>query len=202
MLKQVLTALVCLFLPSLANGQADTLFKSFGLVQTENGVLIQFTMYGGATCNGIRIERSEDQVVFETVHEIVGVCGSTSSETSYSHTDAEPIRNETSYYRLDAGLQGLYSGIQQIVYIDYNEEGVTVFPNPCNEYCSFYIDNKSSDVLQCKLISSKGIEVLNESIRTNVWMPQTKLLSQGLYFYEITRRNGTKSTGKILIGNT
>ncbi len=159
-------------------------------------------MFGGATCNGIRIERSEDQVYFEKVYEIVGVCGSSSTETNYSHTDSNPIRNTTSYYRLDAGLQGQFSETRQITYIHYKEDGVTVFPNPCNEHCSIYIDNKSNDFIQCKLISSKGIEVLNESIRTNVWMPQTKLLPQGLYLYEITRRNGTKSTGKILIGNT
>ncbi|MGR6088355.1 MAG: T9SS type A sorting domain-containing protein [Arcticibacter sp.] len=199
---KIITAVFCLLLPCLANGQVDTIFKTFSLAQTENGVLIQFTMFGGATCNGIRIERSEDQVLFEKVYEIVGVCGSSSTETNYSHTDSNPIRNTTSYYRLDAGLQGQFSETRQITYIDYQDEGVTVFPNPCNEYCSIYIDNKSNDVILCKLINAKGIEVVTESIRTNVWMPQTKLLPQGLYFYEITRRNRTKSTGKILIGNT
>ncbi|MFM7054363.1 MAG: T9SS type A sorting domain-containing protein, partial [Bacteroidota bacterium] len=197
-----ISACICLFLPCFASGQVDTIFKTFSLAQTENGVLIQFTMFGGATCNGIRIERSEDQVLFETVYEIVGVCGSSSIETNYSLVDLDPIRNTTSYYRLDAGLQGQYSETREITYIAYDEDGVTVFPNPCMESCSIYIDNKSNDVIQCKLINTKGIMVLFESIRTNVWSPQTKFLPQGLYFYELTKRNGAKFTGKILIGNT
>ncbi|MFM7822565.1 MAG: T9SS type A sorting domain-containing protein, partial [Bacteroidota bacterium] len=81
-------------------------------------------------------------------------------------------------------------------------DGVTVFPNPCMESCSIYTDNKLNEVIQCKLINTKGIMVLFESIRTNVWSPQTKFLPQGLYFYELTKRNGAKFTGKILIANT
>lgn len=156
-------------------------------------------MFGGATCNGIRIERSEDQVLFETVHEIVGVCGSSSTETNYSHTDSNPIRNTTSYYRLDAGLQGLFSGVRSITYINYGTTGITQFPNPCSSDCAWYIDNPNSEPLTCNLIDQQGKTIMTDIVVGTIWKPETNSVPQGLYLYTIRNESKLVFSGKLLI---
>jgi hypothetical protein len=194
----VLMTFIC-SLPITGTAQVDTLFKRFSLAQTSEGVLVDFTMYAGATCNGIRLERSSDAFTFETVHEFVGVCGSSSGETDYQFTDLNPLLNRISYYRLDAGLQGLYSDIRSIFYIDYGTDGITVFPNPCSGDCTWYISNTTSDFFDCILKDAVGRVMRRETIQGNMWNPETLTLPNGLYYYQIRWQNELKYTGKILI---
>ncbi|MFZ9943100.1 MAG: T9SS type A sorting domain-containing protein [Bacteroidia bacterium] len=196
-MKTAFLLLCCL--PVFSKAQTDTLFKRFTLVQTPEGVLVDFTMFAGATCNGIRLERSSDSLSFETVHEFVGVCGSSTGETSYQFTDLNPIRNQIAYYRLDAGLQGLYSDLRSIFYIDYGSDGLTVFPNPCRDGCTWYINNLSGDFFDCILTDAAGRLMRRETIQGNMWQPETQSLPQGLYYYQIRRQNELKYAGKILI---
>jgi hypothetical protein len=195
--KTALLLLCCI--PVFSQAQTDTLFKRFSLVQASEGVLVDFTMYAGATCNGIRLERSFDSITFETVHEFVGVCGSSSGETDYQFTDLNPVRNRISYYRLDAGLQGLYSELRSIFYIDYGKDGITVFPNPCSDGCTWYISNTSGDFFDCILTDAIGRLMRRETIRGNMWQPETQSLPHGFYYYQIRQQNELKYTGKILI---
>jgi hypothetical protein len=193
----VLLMLCCY--PTFNFAQVDTVFKRFTLAQTDEGVLVDFTMFAGATCNGIRLERTTDYLAFTTIHEFVGVCGSTAGETNYQFTDSDPVTNKISHYRLDAGLQGLYSDFRSITYIDYGNSGLTVFPNPCSQNCTWYIDNPTDAVFECFLMDAVGRLILRETIRGNTWQPETELLPQGLYYYQIRQQTELKFTGKILI---
>jgi hypothetical protein len=185
--------------PFVARAQSDTIFKVFQLKQVENGVLIDFTMFSGATCNGIRVERSTDGTLFETLHEFVGVCGSSSGESYYSYTDADPIVNRASYYRLDAGLQGLYSDTRSIKYIDYGISGITQFPNPCSNDCSWYFENPNSEAYTCTIIDAQGKTIIMDIVKGSVWKPETNSVPQGLYGYSIRKNYQLVGSGKILI---
>jgi hypothetical protein len=189
-------------LPAFTFAQADTVFKRFNLIQTDDGVLVDFTMFAGSTCNGIRVERSTDTSAFATVHEFVGVCGSAGGETKYQFTDADPILNKISYYRLDAGLQGLYSELRSILYIDYGASGLTVFPNPCNQNCTWYFDNPSNEIFECALMDATGHVVVQSIIQGNIWQPETYTLANGFYFYQIRSQGMPKFFGKLLINKS
>ncbi|MBK7247105.1 MAG: hypothetical protein IPI05_05505 [Flavobacteriales bacterium] len=52
-----------------------------------NGVLVNWTIHGGSTCDGQDVERSTDSVNFVMVHRIQGICGSSESSTPYTWFD-------------------------------------------------------------------------------------------------------------------
>ncbi|MFN5324757.1 MAG: T9SS type A sorting domain-containing protein, partial [Bacteroidota bacterium] len=185
--------------PHIMLGQSDTIFKSFQLRQVEEGVQIDFSIFSGATCNGIRVERSVDGSLFESIYEFEGVCGSSIGETFYNHIDTSPVSNRTSHYRLDAGLQGLYSDVRMIQYINYQEEGITQFPNPCHNNCYWYFNNPGMNELTCTIYDVLGKPVIYETVVGTVWQPETYWIPQGLYYYYIFDKYKLLFSGKVLI---
>ena len=71
-------------------------------VESINGkAYLNWTIDAGGTCNGIRILRSTDSLIFQEVGLLEGVCGSLSFPTNYTYTDESPLVNKVNYYKLD-----------------------------------------------------------------------------------------------------
>jgi hypothetical protein len=186
-------------LAEMAWSQQDSTFRYFSAEQAENHVLLRFTVAGGVTCNGIRIERSADNNNYIPLFTFEGVCGSPDTDTYYTFTDSIPLSNRTSWYRLDAGLQGLYSETRAVFFIDYGTSGITVFPNPCQSNCALYVTNPKNELLYFSLFDMNGRSRLSEYSKNTLWNPDTGNLSPGLYFYRISKNNETIHTGKLLV---
>ncbi len=193
--------LICLFLVSTKaiNAQTDTIFRSFTTGQVNDGVLINFTVLKGISCTGVQIERSEDNIHFTEIHEFAGVCGAINSEESYSYTDTDPVKNKTSWYRLDLGSIGLFSATRNIKFIDYSAAGVIVFPNPCKANCAIYFSNRSQEKLELVLYDRLGKPVIEEATNSDRWQPSTQNLPNGIYFYKISRQGEVRHAGKLVV---
>ncbi len=188
-----------LFLPLFSFSQSDTIFRTFTVNATNESVIIQFTIKGGITCSGVTIQRATDSVHFTDIHEFVGVCGSLDYDESYSFSDLHPIRNQWSQYRLELGSLGIYSPVHQVRYIDYDKEGIKVFPNPCSTNCGIYFLNVSNQLHSCVLFDKTGKKVREEEIYDSSWYPNTIGFNPGMYFYAIYREHELRFSGKVLI---
>jgi Secretion system C-terminal sorting domain len=192
-------SIVPFLLPFLGMAQQDTIFRSLSVSQVEDGVLINFTIRGGITCSGVEVERSADGVNFIVIHEIEGVCGAINADESYSVTDNNPIKNKTAIYRLDLGSLGIYSKIVYMRYIDYNPYGITVFPNPCANYCTIFFSNPTNEPHELGLFNRLGQEVLREVKTDDVWYLPAPGFTPGIYYYSIKKENEERFSGKLVI---
>jgi len=189
-----------LFLVSVQGfAQQDTIFRTFNLTQTDNGVLISFTIRGGVTCSGVKIERSDDGTKYDEVYEFAGVCGSLNTDESYTYTDTQPLINQTAWYRLDLGSLGLYSGTRTIRYIQYNSSGLVVFPTPCRDDCEVFFSNPREIEHEAVLYDRSGKTISREFISENIWKPATASLPAGIYFFRILRDGEMRHSGMLLI---
>ena len=186
-------------LPHFAVAQQDTIFRTFNLSQTDNRVLISFTIRGGVTCSGVKIERSDDGTKYAEVYEFAGVCGSLNTDESYAYTDTQPLINQTSWYRLDLGSLGLYSGTRTIRYIQYNSSRLVVFPTPCRDDCEVFFSNPREIEHEAVLYDRSGKTISRKFISENRWKPGTTSLPGGIYFFRILREGEIRHSGKLLI---
>jgi hypothetical protein len=186
-------------LPHFAVAQQDTIFRTFNLSQTDNRVLISFTIRGGVTCSGVKIERSDDGTKYSEVYEFAGVCGSLNTDESYAYTDTQPLINQTSWYRLDLGSLGLYSGTRTIRYIQYNSSRLVVFPTPCRDDCEVFFSNPREIEHEAVLYDRSGKTISRKFISENRWKPGTTSLPGGIYFFRILREGEIRHSGKLLI---
>jgi hypothetical protein len=198
---QRLYSVIILFLSlnSPAFAQQDTIFRSLTASQVDNGVLINFTIRGGITCTGVKIERSTDGVNFIVIHEIAGVCGAIATDESYSFTDKNPVKNKESFYRLDLGSLGLFSKIVSVRFIDYGLSGLAIFPNPCIDRCTIYFSNLTGDELEVLLFNRIGQLVVKEIVSESTWQFQANRLTPGMYYIRVTRKNESQYTSKLVI---
>lgn len=193
----MMAMLICL--PVVCIAQEDTIFRTFSLKQTDNGVMVSFTIRGGVTCSGVKIERSDDGNKFSQVYEFAGVCGSLNTDESYTWTDTSPLLNQPAWYRLDLGSLGLYSATRTIRYINYGESGLVVFPNPCRDDCEVFFSNPTAMVHEAVLHDRSGKILSRQKVSGNRWQPATSSLPAGLYFFRILRDGEVRHSGKLLI---
>jgi hypothetical protein len=179
--------------------EGDTIFKSFTAVQVDNGVLLKFTIVGGVTCSGVKVQRSADNINFTTIHEFVGVCGSLNTDESYSFTDEQPVVNNYGFYRLDMSSIGLFSNSIFIKFIGYDKNGITVFPNPCTSSCTIYFANSSALEHEILLYNSSGKLLISEFTNGSLWRLSDSVLPKGIYFYKIIRENAVRFNGRLAV---
>ncbi len=179
--------------------QKDTIFRSFSVAAVNDGVLINFTIFKGITCTGVQIERSTDNINFTEIFEFAGVCGAINTEESYTFLDETPVNNQPSYYRLDLGSIGLYSETISVKFINYSDEGVTVFPNPCSNNCTIYFSNPNQSEFQLLFFDRMGKLVLEETTTSDRWESGSKQISAGIYFFQILYAGSEKHSGKIVV---
>lgn len=198
MIQRLLLSIFVMLFSLSGMAQQDTIFRSISAVQVEEGVMVNFTIRGGVTCSGVKLERTENGRNFTTIYEIEGVCGGLVTDESYSILDSFPIKNRTSAYRIYMGTLGTVSGLIPIRFIDYGSDGVTVFPNPCSDNCFVYFSNPGNDLLELVLFNSLGKVVLEKQLTGTSLHLQSGVFEKGIYFIRVLRQGEEKYTGKIV----
>lgn len=159
------------------------ILASFVLVQVDNTVQLTFGVLGGASCNGVEWERAGEDLVFETVGAISGVCGGSEFTEYYSLTDEDPIEGEVSYYRLVLGSQGRSSTVSfQFIALD---DGVKVYPNPAQKEVNVRFSNPSQKNAQLILRNLQGQNVLELNGNSDQWIFDVGLLPEGMYVLSV-----------------
>lgn len=112
---RILFPLTVLF--NLQSAAQESAYSNYSVFAAQNKVFITCTINGGNTCNGISLYRSEDSIQFILIDQIQGTCGSSDFDIKYTFTDANPIKNQRSWYKLYLGNIG-YTEALGIDYFD------------------------------------------------------------------------------------
>ncbi|HRH64995.1 MAG TPA: hypothetical protein PLU53_01730 [Bacteroidia bacterium] len=162
-------------------------------------VLIQWEILQGNTCDGILILRSTDNIHFEQIGDIAGVCGNISEPQSYSFTDYTPVKNYTNYYKLHLGGTG-FSEVLKIGIRAIGASGYQVVTNPSSEQSRIYFSNERRQLFSLLLYSMKG-KLMNTLDTSNDFFDlQTAGLPAGLYIFSMIEAETQRAiSGKLLV---
>ena len=107
--------------------QDQLILDRFNALVTNGQVTLTIVIRSGSTCAGINIYRSESDSNFQLIGDIPGICGSTSEAVQYVFTDAHPIFNTLSLYKIELGGIG-FSDVLTVTIRDLKNEDVSIQP--------------------------------------------------------------------------
>jgi hypothetical protein len=108
----LLTFLIFFIISGLSiQAQPHILLQEFTGYQKDEQLILHWTFPAGSLCEGTRIERSTDEIIYREIGQIPGFCGSPDSPVTYSFIDSFPRVNSINYYRLELGNYGYTSSI-------------------------------------------------------------------------------------------
>jgi hypothetical protein len=178
--------------------QWHPILNNFYAVESNGTVILNWTITGGNTCNGIQIYRSTDSLNFYQIGDIEGVCGSSTAAETYTFTDFSPEKNKVNYYRLELGQEGFTSVISiEIIAIGMN--GNQVRPNPAADFTRIYFSNNKSEESTLMLCGTTGKILLRQNSNADFFDLNVSGVSTGTYVFIIYRENQLITTGRITI---
>lgn len=123
----------------LSQEPGNDILESFSAIQVGNAVQIDFSIKGGASCQGAALQRSSDGQFFEDIEYIQGICGGTEFTEFYTLKDEEPLSNRTNFYRVELGNAG-YSSVLDLNFVSL-ENDYRVYPQPSRDWVVIKFDN-------------------------------------------------------------
>jgi len=151
----------------------------------DDQVRLSWAIFGGSSCEGIIIQRSIDGVVFETIGDIAGICGSPDADVPYTFTDESPLQNQINYYRLELGSQG-YSTPVSVNFVLLNDQGYNLRLNSGQKSVSIVFPNTGRDIADVELFDIMGRRIhYNQTSESYTTIPLTSLPA-GIYIFRIS----------------
>lgn len=195
----VLLLLLSVNLTAQTKEPGHPILDDFKVFEISGKVFIDVTISSGNSCNGIIVWRSDDSLNYEMVGEVVGICGNSTSPISYNFTDANPVKNIKSYYKVELGGAG-FTNTVSITIIDTKAFGFQIRPNPANEKAIIYFENPSNEEFELILYSISGTKILSRKSSSNAFNVDAFDLGNGLYFFSISKSlDQEKVIGKLMI---
>lgn len=133
----------------------DIYYNNLQVTRVQKSIRIDFTLNAGSTCNGIDIERSTDSSNFTEIGGFAGACGSPVEPVLYSFTDFSPVLNSINYYRVYFGT-AVYSEVLSIDYRVQDNRTMLLYPNPCIDNLTVYLENPNFEFRTFELINMYG----------------------------------------------
>lgn len=153
--------LLVVLLNSVSKAQID--LNYFYASQQNNSVRLNWEITRGSVCNGILIQRAGKELLFTTIGEIDGVCGSPDVEQQFEFTDENPVAFSTNYYRLVAGSVLLNDTVKTDFHYVKNNFFIE---NPVTNESVLYLDNENKNTIVITDLTGKILvhTVLNSSL--------------------------------------
>lgn len=171
----------------------------FTVFQHDDEVYLSWTISRGSNCNGIGIERSTDNSMFEEIGYIPGICGNANFAQPFSFIDPAPAGNYVNYYRLKLGLQG-YSDTTSIEFLKITDQGFRIYPNPATDQTEVVFQNQRSETHELEIFSLTGRLVHRITTIQNTIPIDTHSFSPGYYLIRLTNSNNQQTfTEKLII---
>jgi len=187
-----------LLLSSVSLGQGEELLSSFFITQNENQVIINFSILGGASCNGVLVERRlESETDFQLAGGISGVCGGSEFEEHYTVVDENPYLNEKNIYRLRLGNQG-FSPEKSLIVVELVND-YKIYPQPAREQIFIQFNNPNQEQVRLSVYNLSGQAIIenrlfNESL---IYIDGTNL-TEGMYLFQLSFESNKLLTGKFI----
>jgi len=192
-----LFVILCLQFPVMA--QFHPMLDDFSAFEFDGNVYLSWTVSRGSTCNGIDIERSDNNINFNVIGDIPGICGSADFAQSYNWIDRSPLLNATNFYRLELGLNG-HSESVSVEVISLINGNYQVRPNPMRDFGRIYFMNSSKREHLLQVYELSGRPVFQMSTLDNYFEPEVNNLQSGLYLFTITSKDGSAAiSGKFSV---
>ncbi|MBK9736336.1 MAG: hypothetical protein IPO92_15810 [Saprospiraceae bacterium] len=154
-LKVIFLGFIC-SLAINADCQSHYLLDNFKAYKESNRVVLNWTVKKGNTCSGTGILRSTDNINFEVIGEISGICGSQETAKSYSFIDENPVKNKINYYVLELGFSGKTEPSLAIKYLDVSTNGYLLYPNPIDDIGYLYFNNVNNSKHTLRINDASG----------------------------------------------
>ena len=138
----------------------------FNIFEYNNQVFVDITLSPGNTCNGIKLWRSTDSLNIIEVVYLDGVCGNSSYSTTYNLVDSSPILNSLNYYKVQYG-SNILSEIYEILVLDFKETNFQIWPNPANDFTTFYFKNPLAELYLFNFYNFSGEKLTTIYTRKN-----------------------------------
>ncbi len=197
--NKVTTIILCVLLSASSGfAQKNPALVSFTGVQIKDSILLQFTLRGGYTCNGIDIFRSHDTINFYLIGDIQGVCGNPNADVSFEFADRFPQPNADNYYRLGLDNYG-YSEVLKVYFANLNAAGYSFYPSPCRQICKLYFENPTNKEFEIFLFHYSGKLLMQKTIRGTEFNFSTLNLHQGIYYYRLIKNDDVNFAGKFVV---
>ena len=160
-MQKALLFMIGLVIINVGQGQ-DTILANFDVIVLSNSVELKWTIKKGNTCDGISILRSKDSLRFNEIGTIPIICGSPDFAESFQFSDNNPIQNQTNYYRLQLGQNGL-SDIIAVDFFKLGDANELLFPNPTSGNAILILNNLNKQEITIRVYDTKGNILLTET---------------------------------------
>lgn len=170
----------------------------FGASEKNGEVVLSWSIEKGNTCNGISIHRSTDQINFDKIGDLFGVCGSSSKTLYYSFIDEQPEENKTNYYHLRFGSIES-SKIITLDIINIKNKNYSIRPHPIINNGKIYFKPSNNKAHQLSVYDLNGKKILHALSEGESFDINLSNFGSGLYLFTISTEAGLILTnGKII----
>lgn len=199
-LKSTLTAWLIVWLSGATLVAQDVPeINYFNLSVNEGKVYLAWQLKAGATCFGIRVDRSTDQINFEDIGGFGGICGDLTKPESYSLIDEDPPQNQRVYYRLELGT-GYYTEMRYIDVINLGGKVYQVRPNPVTSESKIWFTNTAKEEHTLTVTNLMGQPVYQQRTREESFTIHSVYFRVGLYPFIIESSGGSRiASGKFVV---
>lgn len=184
-----------------SNGTLPIFLTSFEAALNNDVVNLTWTTSAEINSDHFGVEKSTDASHWNTIG-TVAAAGFSSIPINYSFSDESPASG-VSYYRLQMiDKDGKYKYSPFKVVNGGIVKGMSVFPNPVNNYVNVTFGNDIKTGLTLRLLNQFG-QVLHQrkladAAGTTISIPVSNY-PQGSYILQVTGEDGSKQTRKLLI---
>lgn len=198
MIKKSSTLLLILLISiSAAFTQSHPIISFFNGEAYNNQVLLTWNIVGGNNCNGIIIYHSSDNITYNEIGEIPGICGEIIDSEPYSFLHSNPNENQLNYYKLQLGNQGFTTPLEVFFY-NTKDIGFTLFPNPSEDLINIYISNAYKNAT-IEVYDLNGKQVLTNKYVSGVLNPlYIGKWEAGSYIIRLLNDNKVIGTDRII----
>lgn len=185
-----------LVLPLLGMAQdPHPILRSFTAIRQPNGIFLKWVIKGGKQCDGTKVFRSDESLVFEEINHVEGICGDFTEDETYTYFDSEPIPNRYNHYKLEMGFQGLTDTIQ-VFFEDFGSDGFLLLTETNGSYrILFSNDNNREATIQ--VLDLSGKLMFEDAGIGNDFTLQPNGWRAGIYVFRISGVAETDITGKL-----
>lgn len=186
-----------LFVLFSVTGLAQTphpILRSFSAIKQPNGVNLKWVIKGGQQCQGTKVYRANESLLFEEINHVEGICGDFTEDETYTYFDDSPESNTYNYYRLEMGFQGFTDtvtvffedfGSDNYLLLTENDRFRILFSNDLNKEATIKVFDLNGKILREEKTLRNDIEIDPAGLRA------------GVYLFRISGVSEVDITGKL-----
>lgn len=186
-----------LFVLFSVTGLAQTphpILRSFSAIKQPNGVNLKWVIKGGQQCQGTKVYRANESLLFEEINHVEGICGDFTEDETYTYFDDSPESNTYNYYRLEMGFQG-FTDTVTVFFEDFGSDNYLLLTE--NDGFRILFSNDLNKEATIKVFDLNG-KILREekTLRNDIEIDPAGLRA-GVYLFRISGVSEVDITGKL-----